>query len=321
MALIIDGFTHILPKLFAEEFSLIHPTDELRELTGLTHLSDIEMRIRVMDKYKIDKQVLTLARPSIWMNIPSTIALKMTRKANDAVAKAAKQFPDRFIGVGTLPILSEEFMPEFDRCIDELDMVGIQIFSNIDGRNLDDMEFRSFFAKANSTRTPIWIHPQLQAGWSQEFLLDKIFGWPFDTTLAMARLVFSGIVEHYRDLKIITHHMGGMIPHYSSRIKGIYDTRENSPRANFAMLSKDPLEYFKKFYGDTVLNGSLHAFECGCKFFSPEQIVFATDYPYGPEKGELWIKETLHQINASHLSQAEKDQILGENLQRLYKKD
>jgi aminocarboxymuconate-semialdehyde decarboxylase len=321
MSLIIDGFTHILPKLFAEEFSLAHPTDELHEMIGLTHLSDTEMRIRVMDKYKIDKQVLTLARPSIWMNIPSTIGLKMTRIANDAVAKAAKQFPDRFIAVGTLPILSEAFMPEFDRCVDELDMVGIQIFSNIDGRNLDDMEFRPFFAKATSTRIPIWIHPQLQEGWSQEFLLDKIFGWPFDTTLAMARLVFSGIMEEYPDLRIITHHMGGMIPHYSSRIKGIYDTRENSPRANFAILSKDPLEYFKKFYGDTVLNGSAHAFECGCKFFSSEHIIFATDYPYGPEKGDLWVKETLHQISVSHLSQTEKDQILGGNLLRVLERN
>jgi aminocarboxymuconate-semialdehyde decarboxylase len=308
MALIIDGFTHILPKLFAEEFSLSHPTDELREVTGLTYLSDIENRIRVMDKYKIDKQVLTLARPSIWMNTPSDIALKMTRIGNDAVAKAAKQFRDRFIGVGTLPI---------DRCVDELGMAGIQIFSNIEGRNLDDLEFRPFFAKANSTRTPIWIHPQLQEGWSQEFLLDKIFGWPFDTTLAMARLVFSGIMESYPNLRMITHHMGGMIPHFSSRIKGIYDTRENAPRANFANLSKDPLEYFKKFYGDTVLNGSAHAFECGCKFFSSEHIIFATDYPYGPEKGDLWVKETLHQISVSHLSQTEKDQILGGNLLRV----
>ena len=270
-----------------------------------------------MDKYKIDKQVLTLARPSIWMNTPSDIALKMTRIANDAVAKAAKQFRDRFIGVGTLPILTKEFMPEFDRCIDELDMAGIQIFSNIEGRNLDDLEFRPFFAKANSTRTPIWIHPQLQEGWSQEFLMDKIFGWPFDTTLAMARLVFSGIMESYPNLRMITHHMGGMIPHFSSRIKGIYDTRENAPRANFAILSKDPLEYFKKFYGDTVLNGSAHAFECGCKFFSSEHIIFATDYPYGPEKGDLWVKETLHQISVSHLSQTEKDQILGGNLLRV----
>ena len=317
MSLIIDGFTHILPKLFAEEFSLSHPTDELREVTGLTYLSDIENRVRVMDKYKIDKQVLTLARPSIWMNTPSDIALKMTRIGNDAVAKAANQFRDRFIGVGTLPILTKEFMPEFDRCMDELGLAGIQIFSNIEGRNLDDLEFRPFFAKANSTRTPIWIHPQLQEGWSQEFLLDKIFGWPFDTTLAMARLVFSGIMESYPNLRMITHHMGGMIPHFSSRIKGIYDTRENAPRANFAILSKDPLEYFKKFYGDTVLNGSAHAFECGCKFFSSEHIIFATDYPYGPEKGDLWVKETLHQISVSHLSQTEKDQILGGNLLRV----
>ena len=229
MTLIIDGFTHILPKLFAEEFSLSHPTDELRELIALTHLSDIEIRLRVMDKYKIDKQVLTLARPSIWMNVPPNIALKMTRIANDTVAKAAKKFPDRFIGVGTLPTLTKEFMPEFDRCINELDMVGIQIFSNIDGRNLDYLEFRPFFEKANSTRTPIWIHPQLQEGWSQEFLLDKIFGWPFDTTLAMARLVFSGIMESYPNLRMITHHMGGMIPHFSLRIKDMSDMREQLP--------------------------------------------------------------------------------------------
>lgn len=320
MALIIDGFTHILPKPFAEEFSLLHPTDELRELIALPHLSDIEMRIRVMDKYKIDKQVLTLARPTIWMNIPSNIVLKMTRKANDAVAKAAKQFPDRFIVVGTLPIPSEEFMPEFDRCIDELDMAGIQIFSNIDGRNLDDMEFRPFFAKANSTRTPIWLHPQLQAEWSQQFLLDKIFGWPFDTTMAMARLVFSGIMEEYPDLRIVTHHMGGMVPYFSYRIKDIYDAREQFPRSNFAFLSKDPVEYFREFYADTVLNGSPHAFECGYKFFSSEHIIFATDFPYGPGKGEHWIKETLHQVNASRLSRTKKDHILGENLQMFCKR-
>ena len=320
MEIIIDGFSHILPRLFAEELGRVHPTDELQELVVLTHLSEIEPRVRILDKYKIDKQVLTLARPSIWMNLPPNIALKITRTANDAMAKVAKQFPDRFIAIGTLPILSEEFMPEFDRCIEELGMAGIQIFSNIEGRPLNDPEFRPFFAKANSLRTPIWIHPQLQEEWSQEFLLDKIFGWPYETSLALARLVFSGIMQDYPDLRIITHHMGGMVPHFSSRIEGCYATRENSPRANFAILSKDPLEYFKRFYGDTVLNGSAHALECGYKFFGSEQIVFATDYPYGPKKGEAWMEETLHQISAIDLPQVEKDQILGGNLQRLLEK-
>jgi predicted TIM-barrel fold metal-dependent hydrolase len=190
---IIDGFLHILPKLFAEELSRTYPTDELRELAAHTYFGDIENRVRVLDKFKIDKQVLTFARPSIWINMPQNIALKMTRWANDIMAKTTKQFPDRFIATGTLPILSEEFMPEFDRCIGDLGMAGIQIFANIGGKPLHDPEFGWFFLKANSTRTPVWIHPQLWHGWPQDFTLDKIFGWLSDTSLALSRLVFSGI--------------------------------------------------------------------------------------------------------------------------------
>ena len=89
------------------------------------------------------------------------------------------------------------------------------------------------------------------------------------------------------------------------------------PRVTFAPLSKDPLEYFKRFYADTVLNGSVHAFECGYKFFGPEQIVFATDYPFGPEKGETWLAGTLKQIDATDLPQTQKTQIFGGNLLRL----
>ncbi len=317
MGIVIDGFSHILPGPFAEELNLIYPTSELRDLASLAHFTDMENRVRALDKFKIDKQVLTLARPNIWINMPKDIALKMTRTANDALARVAKQFPDRFIPVGTLPILNEKFMPEFDRCIKELGMVGIQIFTNIEGKPLDDPEFRWFFSKANSTRTPIWIHPQIRDEWSEGFALDKILGWLFDTSLALCRLVFSGVMEDYPDLIIIAHHMGAMIPHFSERIRGCYLGRDMFPRAQFISLPKDPLEYFRKFYGDTVLNGAQHAFECGYKFFGSDHIVFATDYPFGPEKGERWIEGALHQIKATHLPQTEKDQILGGNLQRL----
>src|SRR4030042_5785506 len=317
MGTIIDGFSHFLPQLFAEELSRAFPTDELRELATYTYFGDIENRVRVLDKFKIDKQVLTIARPSIWINMPQNIALKMTRTANDIMAKTPKQFPDRFIPTGTLPFLSEEFIPEFDRCIGDLGMKGIQIFTNIGGKPLDDPESRWFFSKANSTRTPIWIHPQLREEWSEVFSLDKILGWLFDTSLALCRLVFSGMMEDYPDLIIITHHMGAMVAHFSERIRGCYLGRDLFPQAQFISLPKDPLEYFKKFYGDTVLNGAQHAFECGYKFFGSDHIVFATDYPFGPEKGERWIEGALHQIKATHLPQTEKDQILGGNLQRL----
>ena len=319
MALIIDGFSHILPKTFAEDLSQAHPTEELRELASFGYFGEVENRVRLLDKYSIDRQVLTLARPSIWLKLPKDIVMRMTQSANDAVAEIAKQFPDRFIPVGTLPVPSEESISEFDRCIEDLGMAGIQIFANVDGKTLDDPEFRVFFEKANETRVPVWIHPQLWKEWSTDFVLDKIFGWLFDTSLAMSRLVFSGIMEQYPNLKLITHHMGAMIPHFSERIKGFYEAGI-FPRVKFAPLSKDPLEYFRKFYADTVLNGSVHAFACGFKFFGPDQIVFATDYPFGPEKGETWLKGALHQIDAADLAPPERDKIIGANVKALIEK-
>ncbi len=319
--MIIDAFAHILPKSFMQILSAQYPTEQLRELAADPNISDLENRVRMLDKFKIDKQVLTLARPSIWLNMPAEILLPMTRAANDTLAAVARQFPDRFIAIGTLPTLTEEFLPEFDRCLAELGMPGIQIFTNIEGKPLDDPAYRSFFAKAHSTRTPLWLHPQLRPEWPQEYLLDKIFYWPVDTTLAQSRLVFSGIMADYPDLRIITHHMGGMIAHFFARIKGCYEIRDSFPQAKFVTLPKDIAEYFRMFYADTVLNGSRNAFACGYEFYGADRIVFASDYPYGPENGERWLKETLSQVRKARLTQAKKAQILGGNLQRLLDKE
>lgn len=319
MPLVIDAFGHVMPTSLCETLLKAHPTIEMKELSVFTYFGDMEKRVRTLDKHKIDKQVLTLARPSIWLGMPADVMRKMTPLANDAVAEVARKYPDRFIPTGMLPVPSEEYLPEFDRCINQLGMAGIQIVSNIDGKPLDDPEFRQFFARANETRTPIWIHPQLQKGWSQQWVLDKIFGWPFDTTIAMARLVFSGMMEEFPNLNIIVHHMGAMVPHFSERIKGFYDSTY-FPRANFIPLKKDPLEYFGRFYGDSVLNGSVHAFECGYKFFGPKHIVFATDYPFGPNEGEEWMAGAIHQVQTIDLPQNEKELILSGNLNRIIEK-
>lgn len=267
MGLVIDGFAHVMPKAFAEGLMQVHPTDELRKLAKHTYFGDMENRVRVLDKFGLDKQVLTLARPSTLIGLARDAAPKMTRLANDTVAAVAREFPDRFIAVGTLPIPAEEYLPEFDRCLNELGMAGIQILTNIEGRRLHEPQFRPFFAHANATRTPIWIHPQLVEGWSQEFALDKIFGWLYETSITLAQLVFSGMMEQYPDLRIIPHHMGAMVPHNSGRLKGFYEARDLYPGTNLVPLPRDPLEYFKRFYADTMLCGTVHAFEFGYKFF------------------------------------------------------
>ncbi|PKN63243.1 MAG: hypothetical protein CVU57_20265 [Deltaproteobacteria bacterium HGW-Deltaproteobacteria-15] len=317
MGIVIDGFAHVMPKPFAEGLMEAHPTDELRKLAKHTYFGDMENRVRVLDKFGIDKQVLTLARPSTWIGIPSASVEGMMRLGNDTVAALAKQFPDRLIGTGTIPVPTEEYLSEFDRCINDLGMAGIQILTNIGGKRLHEPQYRAFWAKANATKTPIWIHPQLVAGWSEEFALDKIFGWLYETSITLAQLVFSGIMEEYPDLRIIPHHMGAMVPHNTGRLKGFYDARHMYPGTNLVTLPRDPLYYFKKFYADSMLCGTVHAFESGYKFFGAEQIVMATDYPFGPQQGELWMKETLEQIDAIGLSKAEKEMILGGNLLRL----
>jgi aminocarboxymuconate-semialdehyde decarboxylase len=316
MGLVIDGFAHVMPKGFAEALMQIHPTDELRKLARHSYFGDMEQRVRALDKFGFDKQVLTLARPSTLIGLPPEAISRMTRVGNDTVAELAEQFPDRFIAVGTLLFPTEEYLPEFDRCIGELGMAGIQTFTNIDGKPLDDPQFRPFFDRANATGTPIWIHPQLGKGWSEEYVLDKIFGWLYETSATLARLVFSGIMEEYPDLKIISHHLGAMIPHFSVRIQGFYEFRDMFPGTKLATLAKDPLDYLKRFYGDTatMLCGDVHALQCGYDFFGPEHIIMATDYPFGPEQGEFWAKNTRRDINEMELPQSEKDMILGGNL-------
>jgi aminocarboxymuconate-semialdehyde decarboxylase len=317
MAQVIDGYSHFMPTSFAEALYRAHPTQELKLLSGLDYFGDLERRVRVLDKFGIDKQILTLARPTIWMGVPAKIVHQLTPLANDLIAEAARRFPDRFIPIGSLFIPDEESLPEFDRCVNDLGTPGIQIVANVDGRPLDSPEFEAFFHKANERRVPVWIHPQLWKEWSPEFCLDKIFGWLFDTTLALSRLVFSGMMERYPELRIIAHHMGAMIPHFSNRAEAFYGNRKIYPNANFKTLPKPPAEYFKRFYGDTVLEGAVNAFECGYSFFGPDHIIFATDYPFGPREGEAEVEGALHQIRSVELSETEKEKMLGGNLQRL----
>lgn len=124
MGMVIDGFAHVMPKRCLEALLDAYPTVELKELAPLTYFSDMENRVRVLDKYKIDKQVLTTARPTVWINMPRETLPRLMRVANDSIAEAAGTFPDRFIPVGHIPVPSEEYLPEFDRCINELGMAS-----------------------------------------------------------------------------------------------------------------------------------------------------------------------------------------------------
>jgi aminocarboxymuconate-semialdehyde decarboxylase len=320
---IVDGYTHILTEHFFEEL-----TDRFgfQGLSGRPEfLWDVESRKEDMADYGVDKQVITLALPTLFQGMDHDLALEITKLANDEVRRLADEHPDDFIPVATLPKVSDAFLAEFDRCVNDLDMKGVQIFSNVDGKPLDHEEFWPLFADAEATDTPLWIHPQLWEwyDWASEYMEHRLFGWPFDTTLALSRLVFGGVMEEYPDLKIVSHHGGGMVPYYGSRIEMFYQQRqaypENYPEfhENAADLSRPAEEYFKKFYADAAVSGSTSALECAETFFDDGNLVFGTDYPFSPERGRRTVEVTIDAVEEMNVGTEAREDIFAGNLYEL----
>ena len=149
--------------------------------------------------------------------------------------------------------------------------------------------------------------------------LFSIFGWPYDTTAAMVRLVFAGVFERLPNIKFITHHCGGMVPYFSDRLKVHYDNGlERLGAPHFPGLTKHPVEYLKMFYADTALVGNSNkALECGLGFFGEDHVLFGTDMPYDVENGGYSIRETINGIEKMNLPEATKKKIYEGNARRL----
>ena len=151
-----------------------------------------------------------------------------------------------------------------------------------------------------------------------------VFGWPFDTTIAMTRMIFGGLFDRFPALKVITHHLGGTVPFLESRIKNAYDqfgarTPEEDCTALLRSLEKHPHEYYRMFYADTALYGSPAALECGLAFFGPEHVLFGSDMPFDAEGGARYIRQTLAAIEEMSAPAATKQRMLRENALALLK--
>lgn len=317
----VDAFAHILPERFITELSEVHPSAELEALTDAPRFWDLDRRRDDMDEFGIDKQVLTLARPPIWRGIDPDEALALTQLANDEVAHIADE-TDRFIGVGTLPFVNDEYLAEYDRCVEDLGLEGVQIFSNVEGQPIDGPAFRRLYSRANDRGTPIWLHPQLHEWheWDSEYMLHKILGWPFDTSLAMARLAMSGVLAENPDLTVIPHHMGAMVPHFASRIE-LFHRMLTQHRDVYPYEVPDfdgsIGEQLARFTPDTCRGGDPDILADGLEFFGEESIVFATDYPFGPDEGRGFMREEVRGVEQLDVDDATRERVFGGNLESL----
>ena len=312
----IDIAAHILPARYFARLQQIPGFYMAKRVKGVPCLFDLNVRFRVMDAFDDYHQVLSLAAPPIDRLAPAEVTPDLARLANDELAGLVTAHPDRFVGAfGGLPLNNPAAsLGELDRLCSNPGFVGVQIYSNVAGRAVDEPRTLEVIEEAARRRMLIFLHPARGADFpdylgEKDSLYDlwQIFGWPYETTIAMARLVFTGLFDRHPDAVIITHHMGGMVPHFADRIRGGYDqfgTRgtEHQVETFPISLTHPPAWYFTRFYADTALFGGPHAVRCGLGYFPVERVLFGTDTPFDVEGGARYIRETISALDQSGLS-------------------
>jgi aminocarboxymuconate-semialdehyde decarboxylase len=304
----------------------VRPSAELAALRSQSpHMFEVDARIAYMDRHGFDVQVLILARPPVWLGMERKDIHRIVRVANESIAEFAARRPDRFLGVGVLPVVDPTMMAEFERIHSELGLKGVLIFSNIEGKPLDDESMWPLYERAAALDFPIWIHPQHANfyPWIRQEVLDRVLGWPFDTSLAMCRLVYGGVFERFPEIKIVTHHMGGMIPYFAARIDA-FARNMSVEYAKLGMgerigpdLTGPAIDHFRRFYNDCISNGSPEAVRVALNFFGPDRILFGTDFPFGPDDGETWPLDELRTIREMEMTEEEREKILHGNAEKL----
>ena len=325
--MVVDAYAHVFPMRLIEALAEVKPSAELAALRAQSsHNWDHERRLAYMDRHGFDVQVLILARPPVWLGMSRPDIHRVTRIANESIAEFASRAPERFIGVGVMPVVDDEMMREFDRLQGELQLKGVLIFSNVEGKPLDDESMWPLYERAASLDFPIWIHPQHANfyPWIRKDVLDRVLAWPFDTSLAMARLVYGGVFERFPNLKIVTHHMGGMIPYFAARIAAFAESSaEEYARLGLAeggsKITGAALDHFRRFYNDCISNGSPEAVRVALGFFGDDHILFGTDFPFGPDDGERWPLDELHNVRTMQIEEGVREKILHGNAERLLK--
>ncbi|MGP3959796.1 amidohydrolase family protein [Nonomuraea sp. 3N208] len=327
----VDAYSHILPARYFERMrELAVDPDALKRWLELSALHDLDERLRIMDEFGDGyQQILTLSSPPIELLAGPGESAALARLANESMLELCEKHPDRFPAfVASLPMNNPDAaLDELAFAIDDLGARGVQVFTNVNGRPLDDPAFQAVFDEMARRDLPIWMHPARGPAFTDYATEDTskyeiwwALGWPYETSVAMARMVFSGLFERHPNIKIITHHMGAMIPYLEGRIGLGWSDQLGSRTAgeDYAnLLQRRPLDYFRRFYADTSLSGSDIGTRCGLDFFGADHVVFGTDCPFDPEGGPMYIRETIRVIDALDLTDAAREQIYHLNIRRL----
>lgn len=326
----IDLFTHFVPPAFVERIAN-HPIGgpASARWRNIPTLVDLDAHLQLMDEFDDYVQVPCFANPPIEAYGSPAETPELARIANDSLADLCARHRDRFPSfVANLPMNNPSAaVEEAERSVKQLNAAGCLVYSNVLGAPLSAPEFFPVFQKMVELDRPLWIHPirgpqfaDYQSESASEHELWFTFGWPQETSVAMGRLVYSGLFDKLPEIKIITHHLGGTVPYLEGKIaigfrQAAEGTLDRNPVAVEAGLKRQPVEYFRQFYADTAVNGVRGALNCGLEFFTSDHCVFASDAPFDPSGGAHLIRETIRLID--ELEPNQREAIYHRNAKRL----
>lgn len=273
---------------------------------------NLDVRLKDMERSEVDTQVLTLTTPGVERET-SEVGIKLSRLTNDAFGDITERYPNKFVALAALPMQDPQAATEeLERAVNDRGLRGATIFSNIAGKTIDRSEFTPIYQKAEELDVPIFIHPTspINSEAMEDYRLVPIIGFGVDTSLAVLRLVFSGVMEKYPNLKIVVTHTGGVFPYLRGRIETAYnsypETREH--------LSKPPSYYLKRMWLDTV-SYDPDVLASSLAFWGPEKLVLGSDYPH--QIG--YLDKCVNKVRELKIEDEKKKMILGGNAAKLLK--
>jgi len=335
--MVIDFQAHIFPESYIDEMQRLNGEVILEEPdphSGMRYFydkklgcrintatfqgRDIERRIEHMDRLGIDVHVLSIPAPGADRFVGDG-AVSIARKANDALAALCKRYPNRFTGLFTLPTFSTQAaLDELSRAVNELGLKGFGCFTNLNGRALDREDLFPIYERLAGLKLPIYLHPTAPLATEAvglDIMPTLIFGWAFDSTVAMTRLVYGRVLERFPEIDFVVADVGGVLAFFAQRAINIYTGRTEEIRQRYG-LKENPLDSLKRFYVDSA-DHPASTLKCVYDFFGADRMVLGTNYPYGPEEGCLLVKNSLKAVNGLGLGGEEREKILGGNAAKI----
>ncbi len=271
----LDWSTIPLAHFATPETKALNQTQDADRRSRMTGYDD---RLADLDAMGIDVQVVMPPPPQCYYTVPLDISVTASQMVNDGLAEYVAKKPDRFVALGTVPLIDgNEAAKELERGMTKLGLKGVQILTNVAGKELSDPAYAPFWKKAEELGAVVLLHPN---GFTEgqrltRFYFNNIIGNPFETTLALHYLIFDGVLERHPKLKIISVHGGGYLAAYSGRIDHAWGARSDCN----ANLPHPPTTYLKRIFFDTVVF-TPHQLAELVNVFGVDQVIMGTDYPY-----------------------------------------